>query len=156
MFSQTGPSPLRAVIERRLKARRLDCQLVFHRTSKGQPGRPVQDFRRQWGAALKAANLPARLLPYDLRRSALRNMIRGGTDYIVAMRISGHRTRQTFDRYNIVSTEDLRAAVNHTAAYVLGLPTKRNVFPLAAVSGEPAQYPHSQGSRPLQVADGSR
>jgi hypothetical protein len=54
-------------------------------------------------------------------------MIRGGTDIAVAMRISGHRTRSTFDPYNIVSGEDLRAAVNRTAAYFASLPVERNV-----------------------------
>jgi hypothetical protein len=128
--------PLRQIIERRIRARRFDCSLIFHRTSKGQPGQPVKDFVRQWRAALKVANLPAGLLPYDLRRSALRNTIRGGTDFTVAMRISGHRTRSTFDRYNIVSEEDLRAAVTRTAAYVSQLPTERNVVAMPGRSGD--------------------
>ena len=128
--------PLRQIIERRLRARRFDCSLIFHRTSKGQPGQPVKDFVRQWRTALKVAGLPSGLLPYDLRRSALRNMIRGGTDFTVAMRISGHRTRSTFDRYNIVSEEDLRAAVTRTAAYVSQLPTERNVVGMPGRSGD--------------------
>jgi len=128
--------PRRQIIERRLRARRFDCSLIFHRTSKGQPGQPVKDFVRQWRAALKVAGLPAGLLPYDLRRSALRNMIRGGTDFTVAMRISGHRTRSTFDRYNIVPEEDLRAAVTRTAAYVSQLPTERNVVAMPGRSGD--------------------
>jgi hypothetical protein len=94
----------------------------------------VKDYIRQWRAALKAANLLPGLLPYDLRRSALRNMIRGGTDIAVAMRISGHRTRSTFDRYNIVSTDDFRAAVNRTAAYVASLPVERNVVAMMPCS----------------------
>jgi len=115
--------------------RRLECALIFHRTSKGAPGQPIRDFMRQWRAALKTASLPPGLHPYDLRRSALRNMIRGGTDFTVAMKISGHRTRSTFDRYNIVSEEDLRAAVERTAAYVSQLPTERRVVAIAARAG---------------------
>jgi integrase len=119
--------PLREIIDRRLARRRLDCTLVFHRMAKGKSGRPIKDFSCAWKAALKTAALPSGLLPYDLRRSALRNMVRGGTDYTVAMRISGHRTRSTFDRYNIVSTEDLELAITRTAAYVATLPTERTV-----------------------------
>jgi hypothetical protein len=62
-------------------------------------------------------------------------MIRGGTDIAVAMRISGHQTRSTFDRYNIVSTEDLRAAVNRTASYVASLPVERNVVAMTPTTG---------------------
>lgn len=125
VLAVTGP--LRAIIDRRIGQRRLDCPLIFHRTSKGKSGQPVRDFRLTWRSALKSAGLAPGLLPYDLRRSALRNMVRGGTDYTVAMKISGHRTRATFDRYNITSAEDVRAALDRTAAYVATLPTSRNV-----------------------------
>jgi integrase len=124
--------PLRTIVERRLKARRLDCALVFHRTSKGEPGQPVRAFDRQWRAALDEAKLPPGLLFHDLRRSAIRNMVRGGVDPTIAMRISGHTTASTFRRYNIVSTDDLRDAVKRTAAYVLTLPAERNVVELQA------------------------
>jgi integrase len=134
--------PLREIIDRRLKARRLDCPLVFHRVSKGRPGQPILDFRCQWNSALEAAKLPAGLLPYDLRRSALRNMVRGGTDFSVVIKISGHRTRSTFDRYNITSAEDIKAAIARTARYVATLPTERNVRTL-----EDSQKTHTQASR---------
>jgi integrase len=119
--------PLRQIVDRRWKARRLDCLLVFHRTSKGLAGQPVLDFSKLWKAALKVARLSPGLVPYDLRRTALRNMVRAGIETGVAMKISGHRTRSTFDRYNIVDEQDVREAVIRTAAFVGAQPKGRKV-----------------------------
>jgi integrase len=123
--------PLLTIIERRLQARRLDSPLIFHRMAKGLPGQPVKDFRHAWAAACKAVGLPAGRASgftfHDLRRTAVRNLIRAGVDQAVAMRISGHETTSTFRRYNITSEDDLRSAVERVAAYVGKLPAERKV-----------------------------
>ena len=72
-------------------------------------GEHVVDPRKSW-AALCAASDCAGLLIHDLRRSAIRNMVRAGIPETVCMKISGHKTRHIFDAYNLSSERDLIAA----------------------------------------------
>jgi integrase len=83
---------------------------VFHRR-----GQPVQEFRKAWANATKKGG--SKKLFHDLRRSAIRNMIRSGVDESVAMDISGHRTRSMFKRYNITSGADLSKAMESVERY---------------------------------------
>jgi integrase len=92
-----------------------DCPLVFFRIIKTKENPtptwvPIGDFRKVWETACAKCGLVGRIF-HDLRRSAVRNLIRAGVQERVAMRISGHKTRSVFDRYNIIDESDLKLAV---------------------------------------------
>ena len=72
-------------------------------------GVPVSSFRKAWMKITKEVGLEG-LLFHDLRRTAVRNLIRAGVDRKIAKGISGHKTDSTFDRYNISDERDTQDA----------------------------------------------
>ena len=124
---------------------------VFHRD-----GEPVGDFRKAWATVCIKVGLsrvvhvkgrdgemvdremPTRIF-HDLRRSAVRNMVRANVPQSVAMEISGHRTAAVFMRYAITAETQKREALRRTQAFLASLP-----------AGEPARVialPTASGAR---------
>jgi integrase len=73
-------------------------------------GTAVNDFSVSWRRLRVAAGVP-HLLLHDLRRTAVRNLVRAGVPEHTAMAISGHKTRSVFDRYDIVDQRDIANAM---------------------------------------------
>ena len=118
--------------------RRIDEHLApFFGNRRGGAGRRISDcgFYQAWRRAREAAGC-AGSIPHDFRRTAIRNMVRARISERVAMKLSGHKTRSVFDRYNVVSDGDLRDAARR-----LGHTGGHTSPSLAFGGGEKAQNP---------------
>lgn len=90
-----------------------ECEHVFFREALAAEGKleaqPIRNFMASWRTACRKAKLEGKVF-HDLRRSGVRNLVRSGVSETVAMKISGHKTRSIFQRYNITNEEDLKQA----------------------------------------------
>jgi integrase len=121
--------------------------------TRGKQNRPVKGFRKAWAAATTAAECPG-LLFHDLRRSGVRNLIRDGITEKVAMTISGHKTRSVFERYNIVSPEDMHHA---TGLMNKGSASRRQASLFEQQQAElPLEPPRKPASSVGQMTDAQR
>jgi integrase len=127
------------------------CRWVCHYRGKRLLAVPT----KSWKNACERVGLNGKLF-HDLRRTAIRNMVRLGISERIAMEISGHRTRSVFDRYDIVSEADIRNAGTrmnqvHRVRPGLSLETTRewNEGSCSAASLAPSEHngEHSAGER---------
>src|SRR5437667_1295810 len=107
----------------RLKKQGTVVPWVFYRmVADGRRGKkkpqPITSFIKAFKTACRKAGCPGRL-PHDMRRSAVRNLVRAGVPQSVAMKLTGHKTDSVFRRYDIVSPDDLRLAVERLDAMVV-------------------------------------
>lgn len=127
-----------------------DCEWVFVRDGDDQP---IKGFKKAWQTACVEVGLGKKekregkvvyggLLFHDLRRSAIRNLVRSGVPERVAMAISGHQSRSIFDRYNITSEADLEQAARSLDAFHASVGTN-----LGTIEGAEAILNEAQGDK---------
>ena len=100
-----------SLLKDQFRRRQLGCRFVFHRQ-----GNQIKSLQKAWRTACRKTGLDGKLF-HDLRRTTVRNMVRAGVPERVAMSISGHKTRAVFERYNIVSPQDLLEAAAKIDSY---------------------------------------
>jgi integrase len=110
-------SELKDVLLEQWEARKKNAKILSYVFLNEEKTDRIKTFRKAWNTACKKAKIGNRLF-HDLRRSAVRNLVRSGVPEGVAMRISGHKTRSVFERYNIVSDSDLMLAAQRQEAYL--------------------------------------
>jgi integrase len=86
----------------------------------------------RWKAG-KLAGVSGRLF-HDLRRTAVRDLIRSGVHEATARKISGHKTPSMLQRYNIQSESDIRQALELRGAHIAAQGDGQRAVPLPVPS----------------------
>ena len=108
-------------------------------------GQLVKSFDHGWTVLMKRLSMSG-VLFHDLQRTVVRNLVRAGVPETVAMKISGHKIRSVFDRYNITSEENLKEAANRLDAYI-----QRKMVTLPVTLEEaPGRYDSDPDAQPLE------
>jgi integrase len=92
----------------RIQPRHMTSEHVFTNPA---TGKPYTCIKRSFEGACRRLGLK-NVWFHDLRRSFVTRARRMGVPESVVMKMSGHKTRAVFDRYNIVSDDDLREAMS--------------------------------------------
>ena len=111
---------LKKILRRLPRALHLPNVFLFTRKLKTRDEviqRPVKDIQRAMHEACKEAgivwgkNVKGGFIFHDLRHTFNTNMRKAGVPESVIMSITGHSTRQMFDRYNKIDSEDKTTGV---------------------------------------------
>jgi len=87
-------------------------------------GKPVGDIRTGLKKACKRANIEygrfikGGFIFHDLRHTFNTNMRKAGVAESVIMDVTGHSTREMFDRYNTIDEDDTRQAVGQLSTFL--------------------------------------
>jgi integrase len=87
-------------------------------------GKPVSDIRTSLRNACKKAGIEygrfvkGGFIFHDLRHTFNTNMRKAGVSESVIMEITGHSTREMFDRYNTIDEDDSRKAVEQMTTFL--------------------------------------
>jgi integrase len=109
-------SELKEIFEQLWAQRKASSRLLSYVFPNRSGDGKIRDFRFAWNKAFKESKVEHKLF-HDLRRTAVRNLIRAGVPEKVAMLISGHKTRSVFERYNIIDDKDLKLATEQQENY---------------------------------------
>jgi integrase len=82
----------------------------FIQATDAKTGEPLFEKPRGPRSKPKAKMIYEGLIFHDLRRSAVRNLVRAGVPQKQAMDITGHKTTSVFQRYDITSGKDIQEA----------------------------------------------